>query len=144
MDFWKWVSNERDRALAIVAVVVGAVAIVLGWLGVSRSVIATQQIPYLASGAVGGLFLLGGGATLWLSSDLRDEWRKLDDIQAEIREAVAAQTAALEAQSAAVARFTNGHEGYTEARGGTARPAERQRPLTAASRSGSRRDGSEA
>jgi hypothetical protein len=27
-----------------------------------------------------GLFALALGATLWLSADLRDEWRKLDDI----------------------------------------------------------------
>ena len=27
-----------------------------------------------------GLFLLGLGALLWLSADLRDEWRKLDAI----------------------------------------------------------------
>jgi hypothetical protein len=27
-----------------------------------------------------GLFLLGLGALLWVSADLRDEWRKLDSI----------------------------------------------------------------
>jgi hypothetical protein len=29
---------------------------------------------------VAGLFALGAAATLWLSADLRDEWRKLDEI----------------------------------------------------------------
>jgi hypothetical protein len=27
-----------------------------------------------------GLFLLGVGATVWISADLRDEWRKLDEL----------------------------------------------------------------
>jgi hypothetical protein len=47
---------------------------------VSGSSLTTEQIPYLASGAVGGLFALGVAATLWLSADLRDEFVKLDDI----------------------------------------------------------------
>jgi hypothetical protein len=28
-----------------------------------------------------GVFLLGLGGVLWLSADLRDEWRKLDRIE---------------------------------------------------------------
>jgi hypothetical protein len=69
----------------MVAAVLGLVALLLGWLGVSRSSLPSQQIPYLASGAVLGLFALGVAATLWLSADLRDEWRKLDDIYQSMR-----------------------------------------------------------
>jgi hypothetical protein len=53
-------------------------------LGVSRSGLPAEQIPYLASGAVLGLFALGVGATLWLSADLHDEWRKLDHIHRDL------------------------------------------------------------
>jgi hypothetical protein len=60
--------------------ILGLVALLVGWLGVSRSGLPAEQIPYLASGAVLGLFALGVAATLWLSADLRDEWRKLDQI----------------------------------------------------------------
>jgi hypothetical protein len=60
--------------------VAGAVFLILGWHGASGSSLVTEQIPYLASGAVAGLFALGAAATLWLSADLRDEWRKLDEI----------------------------------------------------------------
>src|SRR5206468_651808 len=63
-----------------VATIAGAVFLGLGWLGASHSSLTTEQIPYLASGAVAGLFALGAAATLWLSADLRDEWRKLDEI----------------------------------------------------------------
>jgi hypothetical protein len=80
LDFSKWLKCQWDRAAAIVAAVLGLVALLLGWLGVSRSGLPAEQIPYLASGAVLGLFALGVAATLWLSADLRDEWRKLDQI----------------------------------------------------------------
>src|SRR5581483_2749023 len=36
------------------------------------------------SGGLGGVFLLGIGATLYMSADMHDEWRKLDRIEAAI------------------------------------------------------------
>jgi hypothetical protein len=85
VDFFNWVRTQWDRAGAVAALLVGAVALLLGYLGVSDATLPTEQIPYLASGGLFGLFLLGIAATLWLSADLRDEWRKLDDIHAELR-----------------------------------------------------------
>jgi hypothetical protein len=76
----RWLRNQWDRTAAVVAVVVGGLAILLGWLGASDATLTTEQLPYLASGAVFGLFALGIGATLWLSADMRDEWRKLEEI----------------------------------------------------------------
>ncbi|MPY86224.1 MAG: hypothetical protein GEV00_24055, partial [Actinophytocola sp.] len=37
------------------------------------------------SGGIGGLFILWLGTTLWLSADLRDEWRKLDALDESVR-----------------------------------------------------------
>ncbi|MGH9037716.1 MAG: hypothetical protein ACRD0O_18310, partial [Acidimicrobiia bacterium] len=45
------------------------------------SVYPAQQMPYIVSGGLGGIFLIGLSATLWLSADLRDEWRKLDRVE---------------------------------------------------------------
>ncbi|HEY1828495.1 MAG TPA: hypothetical protein VGF87_10760 [Acidimicrobiales bacterium] len=81
MDIVKWLRLEWDRALAIVLVIAGAGALIAGWVGVSGSAYAAGQLPYIISGGIGGIFLLGIGATLWLSADLRDEWRKLDRIE---------------------------------------------------------------
>ena len=80
MDFLKWTRRQWDRSAAVLCLAAGLIALLLGWLGVSGSTLPTEQIPYLASGAILGLFLLGVGATLWLSADLRDEWRKLEEI----------------------------------------------------------------
>lgn len=84
MDIVTWLRNQWDRAGAWTAIFAGGVALLAGWLGASRSALTTEQIPYLISGGLGGLFLLGVGAMLWISADLRDEWRKLDQIADEI------------------------------------------------------------
>jgi hypothetical protein len=65
---------------AWVCVAAGVVVLIIGWVGVSGTEYPAAQLPYIISGGVGGIFLLGLGAMLWLSADLRDEWRKLDRI----------------------------------------------------------------
>jgi len=72
--------NQWDRVTAVVAVLLGAAALVNGWVGVSGTGLTSEQIPYIVSGGIAGLFLLGIAAVLWLSADLRDEWRKLADL----------------------------------------------------------------
>lgn len=92
------IKQQWDRALALLAAAVGALALVLGWVGVSDVALVTQQIPYLISGAVVGLVAFGVASTLWISADLRDEWAKLNDIYL----AVADQPAAADEGAAAV------------------------------------------
>jgi hypothetical protein len=79
-DLVRWLRNQWDRATAVTLVVTASLLFLFGWIGISGSRLATQQIPYLASFGLCGLGALGVGATLWLSADLRDEWRKLDEI----------------------------------------------------------------
>jgi len=81
MEPTKWLRLQWDRTLAWALVVAGAVALIIGWVGVSSTAYSAEQLPYIISGGIGGIFLLGVGATLWLSADLRDEWRKLDRIE---------------------------------------------------------------
>jgi hypothetical protein len=77
----RWLRVQWDRALAVAVVAAGVLALVAGWAGISDEVFAARQLPYLLSGGIGGLFLLGVGATLWLSADLRDEWHQLRRIE---------------------------------------------------------------
>jgi hypothetical protein len=87
----RWARTQWDRVAAWACIGLGGLAIVLGWNGVSSQALTAQQVPYIVSGGIGGLFLLGVGAMLWLSADLRDEWRKLDAIERNSRPATAAQ-----------------------------------------------------
>jgi hypothetical protein len=86
----RWLRVQWDRALAVTLVAAGVVALVLGWTGISDELFAARQLPYLLSGGIGGLFLLGSGATLWLSADLRDEWHQLRRIETRLAAAAAA------------------------------------------------------
>jgi hypothetical protein len=86
MDLAKLLRTEWDRTVAVVATIAGAVFLLVGWIGVSGHAYVASQMPYIISGGVGGLFFLAVGGTLWLSADLRDEWRKLDSIDVAIRD----------------------------------------------------------
>jgi hypothetical protein len=85
MDLLRLLRVHWDRVTAWVLVGAGVVAMIVGWVGASATPYTPEQIPYMLSGGLGGLFLLGVGAMLWLSADLRDEWRKLDRIDEALR-----------------------------------------------------------
>lgn len=84
----KYMRNQWDRIGAWLCIAAGAVALIVGYLGVSATLETGEQLPYVVSGGMVGLFLLGLGALLWLSADLRDEWRKLDAIDRHLLEGV--------------------------------------------------------
>src|SRR5882724_6584098 len=79
MELFTWLRLQWDRVLGAAFVVTGAVALLTGWSKVS------------ATAGLGGLFLLGVGATLWHSADLRDEWRKLDRLEEKLDALVGAE-----------------------------------------------------
>jgi len=82
MDVMTWLRAEWDRVLGFTLIALGAVLLVLGYIGVSDSPYVAEQLAYIVSGGLGGLFLLGAGATLLILADLHDEWRKLDRVEA--------------------------------------------------------------
>lgn len=90
MELFKWLRLQWDRVFGAAAVITGAVALLTGWSKVSATPYPAEQIPYVVSAGLGGLFLLGVGATLWHSADLRDEWRKLDRLEEKLDAAIAA------------------------------------------------------
>lgn len=89
MDIMTKLRSQWDRSLAVATALAGVVVLVIGWLGVSGTPYPAEQLPYVISGGIGGLFLLGVSSALWLSADLRDEWRKLDRIERAILQASA-------------------------------------------------------
>jgi hypothetical protein len=88
MDLINLAKKQWDRSAAIVFTVIGVIALIKGWLGVRGTPVLAEQTRYIVSGGIGAIIFLGLGATLWLSADLRDEWRKLDRIEQSLGDGV--------------------------------------------------------
>ncbi|HVU72788.1 MAG TPA: hypothetical protein VHE83_07490 [Mycobacteriales bacterium] len=80
MDLLTWMKKQWDRVAAAGLFVLGLLALLLGYIGISGTSYPAEQMPYMISGGVFGLFLLGTAGILYLSADMRDEWRKLDEL----------------------------------------------------------------
>jgi hypothetical protein len=96
MSFRRLVRTQWDRVTAAVLVVAGVVALLAGWIGVSGTVLAYRQIPYVVSGGLVGLTLIVLGVGAWLSADLHDEWRKLDRLEERLAELAGHETSVVD------------------------------------------------
>jgi hypothetical protein len=85
MEVLNWIRNQWDRSVGLAGFIAGAIVLMLGYWGVSGTRDSAEQVAYVVSGGIAGLFLLGLGATFWLSADLRDEWRKLHEISSDLK-----------------------------------------------------------
>jgi hypothetical protein len=85
---------QGDRLLGFTCLAVGGLVVLLAYWGLSDSTDPAQGMAYLSSGGIGGLFLVGLGATLVLSADLRDTWRKLRLLERSAPPIVAGQPSA--------------------------------------------------
>lgn len=64
------------KALAGALVAGGLVCVLLGYLGVRRNDDIVLQMPYLASGGLGGLALIALGAVVLLLEQMREQSRR--------------------------------------------------------------------
>ena len=70
------VRDLRLKALAGVLVTGGLVCVLLGFLGVRRNDDIVLQMPYLASGGLVGLALIGLGAIVIIQQQMQEQSRK--------------------------------------------------------------------
>jgi hypothetical protein len=85
-NFAGLIRTQWDRAGALVLVVVGLLALLFGWIGMSGAVLTYEQLPYILSGGLFGLSMIMVGTGLWLSADIRDEWRRIDRLEDRLTE----------------------------------------------------------
>jgi hypothetical protein len=95
VEFLRFARLQWDRVGAVLALVVGFVVLLLGYAGTSDTEFVAEQVPYLISGGLMGLFFVAIAAVLWISADQRDEWRELRNLADAVRqEQLARQEAA--------------------------------------------------
>ena len=94
--------TQWDRVGAWACIAAGAIVLLVGWWGISDTTNVGRQLPYIISGGLFGVFLLGIGGMLWVSADLRDEWRELWAIRDALVRVAEGQAADLSASSLAL------------------------------------------
>lgn len=95
MNPMTFLRTQWDRVGAWICIAGGAIVLFAGWWGISGTDKVGRQLPYIISGGLFGVFLLGVGGLLWVSADLRDEWRELWSIRDALAKAAAGQGADL-------------------------------------------------
>lgn len=100
-EFWTWVWSAVRPVLGWVLAALGALALFLGWYGVSGESLTAKQLPYLVSGGLTGIALVVVASAFLATEDVRrqlsqvdDLRRKVDDLYALFVEELAAPTAA--------------------------------------------------
>ena len=68
------------------AIAAGGVALLVGWLGVSGETLVAKQLPYLISGGLGGIVLIGAGVGVLIAEDLRAERARIGRLEANLLE----------------------------------------------------------
>jgi hypothetical protein len=79
--FWRWVGRAVRPYAGWVIVLVGALAIFVGYLGVSNQVLVAKQLPYIISGGIFGLALVALGTYYLVTEELRRDSGRLDRVE---------------------------------------------------------------
>jgi hypothetical protein len=80
--FWKWVGRATRPVWGWILVGAGFVLVLVGYLGISREALVAKQLPYLISGGIGGIALVGFGAMLVGTEDLKRTHERIDRLEA--------------------------------------------------------------
>jgi hypothetical protein len=102
--FWKWVGRATRPVWGWILVGLGFLLVLIGYLGISREALVAKQLPYLISGGIGGIALVGFGAMLVGTEDLKRTYERIDHLE----DLVADLHAALLSRADAPALSSNG------------------------------------
>lgn len=86
--FWRWAATAVRPWAGWVLAAVGVVVIIIGWYGVSGQALVAKQLPYLISGGLGGVALVGIGAAMISAERRRQDTgriERLEEMVAELR-----------------------------------------------------------
>ena len=84
--FWQWVGKATRPVIGWVLLGVGALIILIGWIGVSGTPVVAKQIPYVVSGGIGGVLLAILGAYFLGTEELRKDSGRLDRLERQVAE----------------------------------------------------------
>jgi hypothetical protein len=89
-NLFTYLKAQWDRAIAVGCLIAAAVVLINGYVGISGTPHVAQQLPYFISAGALGVVLCAVAGMMWVSADLRDEWRELRSLRQELADAEAA------------------------------------------------------
>ena len=85
-ELWRWIGAAVRPWLGWILIGIGALAMLVGYFGVSREAIPAKQIPYLVSGGIGGIFFAVLGAYFLGTQEMRNDSGRLDRLERMVEE----------------------------------------------------------
>ena len=82
--FWHWVWSAVRPVLGWVLAALGALALFLGWYGVSGQALTAKQLPYLVSGGLTGIALVIIAGVFLATEDVRRSLGRLTELERKI------------------------------------------------------------
>lgn len=83
-EFWAWVWSAVRPVLGWVIAALGALALFLGWYGVSGESLTAKQLPYLVSGGLTGIALVVVASALLATEDVRRQLSQVDELRRKV------------------------------------------------------------
>jgi hypothetical protein len=82
--FWRWVWSAVRPVVGWLLALLGALALFLGWYGVSGTAVPAKQVPYLISGGLTGVALVVLAAAFLATEDVRRRFANLERVERKV------------------------------------------------------------
>lgn len=82
--FWRWVAQAARPYVGWTLAALGALALFLGWYGISGQSLTAKQLPYLVSGGLTGIGLVILAAVFLATDDFRRQLGRLDEVERKV------------------------------------------------------------
>jgi hypothetical protein len=96
-ELWRWVWATARPYIGWLLALLGAVALLLGWWGVSGEALTAKQLPYLVSGGLTGVALIVLAAVFLGTDDVRRQLARVTELERKVDELHALFAAELDA-----------------------------------------------
>ncbi|MDQ1748669.1 MAG: hypothetical protein QOD07_2932 [Frankiaceae bacterium] len=82
--FWQWVWSAIRPIVGWTLALAGAVALFVGWWGVSGQALTSKQIPYLVSAGLTGVALFIMAGVFLATDDMRRQFAQIAELQRKV------------------------------------------------------------
>jgi hypothetical protein len=82
--FWSWVWSSVRPVVGWVLAAAGAIALLVGWYGVSGESLTAKQLPYLVSAGLTGIALFIMAAVFLATDDMRRQFARIGELERKV------------------------------------------------------------